>query len=65
MNDREKLKSLLHHWREHNHEHAEVYSEWAKKASALGNEDLSLILTTISQETEKLDTLFKKAITLI
>lgn len=65
MNDREKLKSLLHHWMEHNHEHAEVYGEWAKKASALGNKDLSLILTTISQGTEKLDALFKEALALV
>jgi hypothetical protein len=62
LNDREKLKSLLHHWREHNQEHSGVYSEWARKASALGNEDLSLILTTISRETQKLDELFKRAI---
>jgi hypothetical protein len=65
MNDREKLKSLLHHWMEHNHEHAEVYSEWARKASALGNEELSGILMQLAQETETLDKLFQKAITVV
>ena len=65
MNDREKLKSLLHHWLEHNHEHAEGYSEWAKKASALGNEELSGILTQLSRETERLDKLFKEAIAIV
>jgi hypothetical protein len=65
MNDREKLKSLLHHWMEHNHEHAEVYSEWARKASALGNEELSGILIQLAQETETLDKLFQKAITVV
>ena len=65
MNDREKLKSLLHHWMEHNHEHAEVYSEWARKASALGNEELSGILIQLAKETETLDKLFQKAITVV
>jgi hypothetical protein len=65
MNDREKLKSLLHHWMEHNHEHAEVYSEWARKASALGNEELSGILIQLAQETETLDKLLQKAITVV
>ena len=65
MNDREKLKSLLHHWMEHNHEHAEVYSEWARKASALGNEELSGILMQLAQETETLDKLLQKAITVV
>jgi len=65
MNDREKLKSLLHHWMEHNHEHAEVYSEWARKASALGNDDLSGILMQLAKETETLDKLFQKAITVV
>ena len=65
MNDREKLKSLLHHWMEHNHEHAKVYSEWARKASALGNEELSGILIQLAQETETLDKLFQKAITVV
>ena len=65
MNDREKLKSLLHHWREHNHEHAEVYSEWARKASALGNEELSRILTRLSNETERMSDLLQKALTVV
>ena len=65
MNDREKLKSLLHHWLEHNHEHAEVYSEWARKASALGNEELSRILTQLSNETERMGDLFQKALTVV
>lgn len=65
MNDREKLKSLLQHWLEHNHEHAEVYSEWAKKASAIGNEELSRILVHLSKETERLDNLLQKALTVV
>ncbi|MGD1075054.1 MAG: hypothetical protein ABR903_03105 [Thermodesulfovibrionales bacterium] len=61
MNDLEKLKQLLHHWSEHNDEHAETYRGWAKKASSLGNVDLSKILETLHHETKKLTALFEEA----
>ena len=62
MNDREKLKSLLHHWREHNDEHAEAYDGWASKMSSYGNEELSRILQVLAQETRKLNEIIEKAI---
>jgi len=62
MKDLEKLEKLLHHWRTHNDEHAEVYREWAGKTSSLGREDLSTILSTLYSEAKKLDRLFKEAI---
>jgi hypothetical protein len=47
MNDLEKLKHLLNHWREHNDDHVNAYNEWAKKAETLGKTDLSKALETV------------------
>jgi hypothetical protein len=65
MNELEKLKHLLHHWKEHNDEHAETYRQWAEKASALGNEELSKILAALCNEAKKLNGLFEEAMKLI
>ncbi|MDI6727458.1 MAG: hypothetical protein QMD44_00860 [Thermodesulfovibrionales bacterium] len=62
MNELEKLKRLLHHWNEHNNEHAEIYRDWAEKASLLGNEELSKVLDKLYHETKKLNGLFEEAI---
>jgi len=61
MDDLAKLKHLLHHWREHNDEHAGTYKEWAQKAAGLGNSEVADILATIARETEKLSKLFQEA----
>jgi hypothetical protein len=47
---------------EHNQEHAEVYGEWAEKASASGNTELSKVLGRLHNETEKLNKLFEEAL---
>ena len=57
----EKLRILLEHWMEHNHEHAETYIQWVEKAVAAGNNDVAEMLKEIAAETEKIDTLFEKA----
>ena len=62
MKDLEKLEKLLYHWKDHNDEHAEVYREWAGKASSLGREDLSTILSTLYSEAKKLNRIFEEAI---
>jgi hypothetical protein len=62
VNEREKLRHLLHHWMEHNQEHAGVYGEWAEKASASGDRELSTILSRLHNETEKLNKLFEEAL---
>lgn len=61
MDDISKLHHLLEHWAEHNTEHAKTYLDWSTKADALGRTDLAAILRQIAEETNKLDTLFKKA----
>ena len=62
MNDLEKLATLLPHWKKHNDEHAEVYREWAERASSLGRNGLARILFTLSSETKTLSRLFDQAI---
>jgi len=62
MNDIAKLNRLLHHWMEHNDEHAETYREWAEKAAGLGNKELSDTLGKLYNETKKLNVLFQDAI---
>lgn len=57
----EKLKILIKHWIDHNHEHAETYNEWAERAKAAGNTDLAGMLREIAEETKKIDGLFEKA----
>ena len=61
MNELEKLKVLLHHWMEHNAEHADTYRTWAGKASSLGNEELSKTLLRLCEEAKKLNELFEEA----
>lgn len=62
MDELKKLKKLLNYWMEHNDEHAEVYRNWAEKASSLGKEELSEIFEKLYRKTKKLNSLFKKAI---
>ena len=61
MTELDKLKKLLEHWSEHNEEHAKTYIDWAEKASASGNNELSSILKEIAENTKKMDGLFEKA----
>ncbi|RJQ39987.1 MAG: hypothetical protein C4550_04220 [Nitrospiraceae bacterium] len=61
MKESEKLRHLLEHWAEHNEEHAKTYLEWAEKASASGDNELSSILKEIAESTKRMDGLFEKA----
>lgn len=62
MNELDRLKHLLHHWLEHNNEHAETYREWSEKALSHGNRELSGILGRLCDETRKMNALFEEAI---
>ena len=61
MDDMSKLKHLLEHWAEHNEEHAKTYLEWAEKAAASGDKELSAVLKEIAENTKRMDGLFEKA----
>jgi hypothetical protein len=41
MDDLQKLKHLIEHWKEHNEEHAQTYLEWSKKADGAGRGELA------------------------
>jgi len=61
MPEIEKLRILIEHWVEHNHEHAETYLQWAAKAGTGGEAALAEMLKEIAAETKKIDALFEKA----
>ncbi|MBC8414533.1 MAG: hypothetical protein ISR96_05365 [Nitrospira sp.] len=65
MNDIEKLKHLLSHWKEHNDAHITTYSEWESKARKLNQEDVAEILKEISTESKKMNGLFDRAMKLL
>lgn len=65
MTELEKLRHLLGHWIEHNDAHIKTYREWASKAAALGEQELSDIIDQIAGDSEKLNLLFHKARDLI
>jgi hypothetical protein len=47
---------------EHNEAHVSTYGEWAQKAAAMGENELSDILKQITDESRKLNNLFQKAL---
>ena len=57
----DKLRYLIDYWMKHNNEHAEIYMQWAKKASMRGNEELSRILIKLCFESKRLNRLFDLA----
>lgn len=60
ITDMEKLKKLLEHWIEHNHEHAETYLKWAEKAKAFANSIITDMLKDIALDTYKTGELFER-----
>lgn len=60
-NAKDKLKILLDHWMDHNHEHAETYTQWAEKMKNAGESDIAETLGEIASETEKIGRLFERA----
>jgi hypothetical protein len=65
MDDLQKLKHLIEHWKEHNEEHARTYLEWSQKADGAGEGELAAVLRELSEGTLKMGTLFEKAADLL
>lgn len=61
MDDMAKLNHLLHHWKEHNDEHAATYREWAAKAEQAGRSELAETLRGIYGAAKNLSSLFDEA----
>lgn len=65
MEERDKFIKLLQHYREHNEEHTQLYQNLADKASTFGNARLIEILHRLSIESNKLNSLFEEALTIL
>ncbi|MFC1961935.1 hypothetical protein ACFLWN_02685 [Chloroflexota bacterium] len=53
MKDKEiekKLSMLLDYWIEHNREHSQEFREWAEKAEASGEPDVSRVIRQAADE---------------
>jgi hypothetical protein len=55
MDDIEKLRVLLPHWREHNAEHASQFRTWAERARAAGEDHLATHIEAAAQKMEAAD----------
>jgi hypothetical protein len=65
MEEKDKFIKLLHHYREHNEEHTNLYQNLAHKASTFGNTQLIEILERLFIESDKLNSLFEEALTIL
>jgi hypothetical protein len=61
MDDLQKLRHLIEHWKEHNEEHAQTYLEWSKKADGAGKGELAAVLRKLAEGTLELGKFFEKA----
>jgi hypothetical protein len=58
MEEVNKLKVLVKHWREHNTEHTGTYDSWAEKMRLAGNEKAYQVLKEIGSRSRELDMYF-------
>ena len=59
MNEKDKLRVLIPHWIEHNHEHAEEFRRWADQASS-ASPDLLAAAEAIARANESLTAALEK-----
>jgi len=60
--ERDKLKVLLNYWVEHNREHSQEFREWADKAKAFGEAEVSEEILQASQEMDKASKLLSQSL---
>jgi hypothetical protein len=60
MDDREKLRRLVAHWKEHSEEHAKTYREWAGKMKHLGEHGAEKVLKDLAVKSEELEKYFEE-----
>ena len=51
--EREKLRTLLNYWIEHNREHSQEFREWAVKAKASGEAEAGADMLRAAQEMDQ------------
>ena len=62
IDERAKLKALLNYWIEHNREHSQEFGEWAEKAKAFGEEEVSQAMLQAIQEIDSSSQLLAQAL---
>lgn len=60
MDEREKLKLLVEHWKEHNSEHAGMFRKWADIMGGAGEHEAHRILRELADKTIVLNHYFDK-----
>ena len=57
-NDKDKLKALLKYWIAHNQDHSAEFKEWAEKAGAMGEAEVSADIKQAVVQMDKATALF-------
>ncbi|MBN1644209.1 MAG: hypothetical protein JW856_05275 [Dehalococcoidales bacterium] len=60
--ERDKLRTLLVYWIEHNREHCSEFAEWAEKAKAMGEEELARDIRQAAEQMDKAGVLFSRSL---
>ncbi len=59
--ERTRLKTLLGYWIEHNREHSEEFGEWANRARAMGEAEVSEAISQAVMEIDRANKLLTQA----
>jgi hypothetical protein len=60
--DKDNLKALLKYWIAHNQDHSVEFKEWAEKAKAIGENEVSLEIQQAVTQMDKATALFSKSL---
>jgi hypothetical protein len=65
MSDKEKLRTLLAYWIEHNLDHAQEFRKWAQLAEAFGPKEAASKLEAAAQEMTAVNDSLRTALDLL
>ncbi len=60
--ERDKLRTLLSYWIEHNKEHSQEFREWVSKAKAFGEPEAGENMLQAAQEMDKASEILSQAL---
>ena len=60
--EREKLRTLLHYWIEHNQEHSSEFKEWADKARVWGDDEIAEEILQAAQGMDRTSELLSQSL---
>ncbi|MFP4474686.1 MAG: hypothetical protein ACLFOY_03950 [Desulfatibacillaceae bacterium] len=61
LTTRDKLVTLLEHWKNHNVGHAGTYRQWAKRAAAEGLDEVAALLDEAAEMNTRMNEKFDEA----